>query len=560
MLQVADIALVKYLLQHSRTLEVHHKDPSGLTFLECLTKNLAKFPFLAYSACMDELLGRRVPVTLTALVDIWSHISTWSTRMRWTIDEEFTPANENGSSSPTGILSGSPRGVPLQMPGHMGRVSAVDMETLNRAIAPGSSVKAAAVPTSLMAISTGSNMRSSAGASRLAPVSEDEDEESPTYLEAKMSRGGPAMLEEDSVIEEGEEHEIDSGSDFEGPLQADGHEPAALRESSARDRDVNPRLLTAPDASSSMLGLIAGGADVDALGGVSQGNVDEGNITITANDHGTDGQGKNLTSSFDALPSVEVRSWQPRQRVPVSSGLSKSLGAAAVSKVLASKSWSVGGSSVVGIEATSMATDEVDLGDEVDVENLMTTPSGLKSLRWSLALGEQLAHGSFPFMRRQLHIESLQAALRVSSMALVQWRTQAQSAEARLLDGGTALHAAVKHEVRNALIVSICKADFEVNDSVCTIDHPRNIQMWAAAVEVLDRGVDIFAADNNGNTAFDVLVERVKGTEAARSPMHELETPAAKVAFVRQSRLYHETPVKRRMLLDRLLSVLVMGL
>lgn len=57
--QVADITLVKHLLQHSRTLEINHKDPSGLTFLECLTKHLANMPLLPFASCMDELLSRR---------------------------------------------------------------------------------------------------------------------------------------------------------------------------------------------------------------------------------------------------------------------------------------------------------------------------------------------------------------------------------------------------------------------------------------------------------------------------------------------------------------------
>lgn len=447
---------MKYLLQHSRTLEVHHKDPSGLTFLECLTKNLAKFPFLAYSACMDELLGRRVPITLTALVDIWSHISTWSARIRWTIDEEFTPAHSHPSSSTLALSTGSPR---ARMSATL--ASLADLDALNSRAAPGSSVKAAAVPTSLMTISTGSNIRSSAGASRLAPVSEDEDEESPTYVAAKIARGVPAMLEEDSVIEEGEEG--DGETDVDESISVEQKVLAVDDIVAACDTDFfeqDPAAVVDDTVYSGVIHAASLSTSVAVVEPVSQGEQDS--IPMAGNramqhDGGEDDDceqsistpvAKNGNhSSFDSLPSPEVRSWQPRQRVPVSSGLSKSLGAAAVSKVLANKSWSVGGSSVAEVGGTSMAAEEIDLGDEVDVENLLTTPSGLKSLRWSLALGEELAHGCFPFMPRQLHIESLQAALRVSSMALVQWRTQANSAEARLPDGGTALHAAVKHEV-----------------------------------------------------------------------------------------------------------------
>lgn len=447
---------MKYLLQHSRTLEVHHKDPSGLTFLECLTKNLAKFPFLAYSACMDELLGRRVPVTLTALVDIWSHISTWSARIRWTIDEEFTPAHSHPSSSTLALSTGSPRArtsAPL--------ASLADLDALNSRAAPGSSVKAAAVPTSLMTISTGSNIRSSAGASRLAPVSEDEDEESPTYVAAKIARGVPAVHEEESVIEEGEEWE--SESDVDNSKSAELDVPPVDEVEVPSEAELFEEGPAAVDNDTVHSGAIDTGSlstSVAVLEAVSKGVQDSipsaGNRSMQHDGDEDDVCEPSIStpvaksdnhSNFESLPSAEVRSWQPRHRVPVSSGLSKSLGAAAVSKALANKSLSVGGSSVAAVGGNSMATEEIDLGDEVDVENLLTTPSGLKSIRWSLALGEELAHGCFPFMPRQLHIESLHAALRVSSMALVQWRTQANSAEARLPDGGTALHAAVKHEV-----------------------------------------------------------------------------------------------------------------
>lgn len=463
-LQVADIALVKYLLQHSRTLEIHHKDPSGLTFMEGLTKHLAKFPFLAYSACMDELLGRRVPVTLTALVDIWSHISTWAMRIRWTIDEEFTPAQAHPSGAAATLSPGSPRS----------RLSAslaslADLDALNSRAAPGSSVKAAAVPTSLMTISTGSNIRSSAGASRLAPVSEDEDEEAPTYVAAKISRGVPAMLEEGSVIEEGEEEESGSDAEATGPVE-DRMQAAAVND--AVLADGTPPEAGPPDTAVDPSEVEVFDLGRDAVDGIAVQD-DPGTLDGTSKQDGRRNSWGGLAkagrvSSFDSLPSPEVRSWQPRQRVPVLSGLSKSLGAAAVSKVLANKSWSVGGSSVAGVESTSMATQEADVGDEVDVENLLTTPSGLKSLRWSVALGEELAHGCFPFMPRQLHIESLKAALRVSSMALVQWRSQANSEEARLPDGGTALHAAVKHEVRlNHTVVTYHLA--EVSNSLYSV-------------------------------------------------------------------------------------------
>lgn len=400
---------------------------------------------------MDELLGRRVPVTLSALVDIWSHISTMSACIRWTIDEEFTPAHAHPSNPAMVPSNGSPQS---RMSATL--ASLADLDALNSRAAPGSSVKAAAVPTSLMTISTGSNIRLSAGASRLAPVSEDEDEQSPTYVAVQAAPGVPSMLEEDSVIEEGEEGDSDSDPDALKVAQEDT--PAACDNMADGERQLMEGTPLNGEAGAADVEVVNEGGlatKADALQALQPGEDGvqawDGATLIKHNDDqpsiSTPVASKSGLSSFDVMPSPEVRSWQPRQRVPVSSGLSKSLGAAAVSKVLANKSWSMGGSSVAAVEATSMATAEIDLGDEIDVENLLITPSGLKTLRWSLALGEELAHGCFPFMPRQMHIESLQAALRVSSMALVQWRTQANSAEARLPDGGTALHAAVKHEV-----------------------------------------------------------------------------------------------------------------
>ena len=81
------------------------------------------------------------------------------------------------------------------------------------------------------------------------------------------------------------------------------------------------------------------------------------------------------------------------------------------------------------------------------------------------------------------------------------------------------------------------------------------MQMWAAAVEVLDRGVDIHAEDDNGETALDALVERAKATEPVIDSKHDLDNSRSKVDFVKQSRLYHDTPARRRILLDTFLSV-----
>lgn len=79
--------------------------------------------------------------------------------------------------------------------------------------------------------------------------------------------------------------------------------------------------------------------------------------------------------------------------------------------------------------------------------------------------------------------------------------------------------------------------------------------MWAAAIEVLDRGVDILAKDDKGYTALDVLVERAKELESMNVAKHELCSLGSKVDFVKQSRLYDDTPARRRDLLDKFLSL-----
>ena len=45
---------------------------------------------MPYAACMDELLGRRVPITLAALAALWGPISAESARLRYTVPEELS--------------------------------------------------------------------------------------------------------------------------------------------------------------------------------------------------------------------------------------------------------------------------------------------------------------------------------------------------------------------------------------------------------------------------------------------------------------------------------------
>lgn len=79
--------------------------------------------------------------------------------------------------------------------------------------------------------------------------------------------------------------------------------------------------------------------------------------------------------------------------------------------------------------------------------------------------------------------------------------------------------------------------------------------MWAAAVEMLNRGVDILATDDQGHTALDALVERAQAMEITNNASLRLENSSHKVQFIQQSRLYQDTPGRRRMLLDKFLSV-----
>jgi hypothetical protein len=87
--QAADIALVKHLLVKSRVLKIYQKSAAGQTCLEYLVDQIAKACFVPYAACMDELLTRQVPITLTALATLWAHISRESAALRWSVDEEW---------------------------------------------------------------------------------------------------------------------------------------------------------------------------------------------------------------------------------------------------------------------------------------------------------------------------------------------------------------------------------------------------------------------------------------------------------------------------------------
>jgi hypothetical protein len=218
-MQVADIALVKYLLANSRTLEVHQKTAQGQTFLEHVVAQIGNVCFLPYASCMDELLACRVPITLPAMAGLWEHIGAECEKLRWTIDEEYQLMLSRDRQH---SLRRS-RGVPDDM----------DYVVPNAGRAPR---PLAAMPLSLM--STGSLVRVSAGASPpvLAPVAEDEPETS-----SMLPSGWPARFGEDGKGGGGlaglEEEVGESSFDLSGLVGREvGERWAAARELHDEDR------------------------------------------------------------------------------------------------------------------------------------------------------------------------------------------------------------------------------------------------------------------------------------------------------------------------------------
>ena len=388
--QVSDNALVKHLLTNSRTLEVYHKDPSGASFLEVIVKELETKPFIAYADCIDELLGLRVPISLPALSGLWQHIVGKADKIRWVIDEEYNPEQEAKEALKVDrAVARCPESA-----GSPSQSLKDELEALNKKTVP---VGAAHIPKSVFSMSTGSAVRVSAGHDRLAPVMEQESDESrpPTTDDppssAQDQNGSEPLL-------------TDATSAGEG---TNGHSPLPLR---------SP------------------------------------NVSL-AKRH-----------SFDEeRPAASLLAPAPagRQLNQATSKLSKSAGSAAVQSTFSVspvRRMSAGSSITLPASAAVGTGEEPEGEDHVDLDHLVTTPSGFKALRWNVALGELLAHDSDLFLPREVAITSLRSALRASSMMLVQWRVDPTAVTAKIpATGETALHVAAKCEVRlNSLFFAAC--------------------------------------------------------------------------------------------------------
>ena len=396
--QVSDNALVKHLLANSRTLEVYHKGPSGASFLEVVVKELETKPFIAYADCMDELLGLRVPISLPALAGLWRHIIGKADKIRWIIDEECNPEQE--AKEALRVERGGGRSPELADSPFQSLKD--ELEALNSKTVP---VGAAHIPKSVLSMSTGSAVRVPAGADRLAPVMEqDSDESRPPTADEVPS---PAQPRRNSDSNRPDFSSLDMGSNGHSPLPPRSPNGSASKlHAFDEERPATSLLAKSPRTVDSLKS-----SRVDAAGAGAAG----------------------------------------RQMVQSASRLSKSAGSAAVQST-----FSVtpvrrisAGSSVTLPAAAGGAEEEQEGEDDVDFGHLVTTPSGLKALRWNVALGELLAHDSDLFLPREVAITSLRSALRASSMMLVQWRADPTAARATLPSTGeTALHVAVKCEVR----------------------------------------------------------------------------------------------------------------
>lgn len=386
---------------NSRTLEVYHKDPSGASFLEVVIKELETKPFIAYADCIDELLGLRVPISLPALAGLWQHIVGKADKIRWVIDEEYKTEQEAKEASklePTSLGESSYAGLQDEL------------EALNSKTVP---VGAAHIPKSVRSMSTGSAVRTSVDAHRLAPVMEQDIDESKPMVAEPMP---PGQLHESSNSRRAASTGLDVASN-------NGHSPWPPR---------------SPNGSTSVLRSFDEERPAPSM--LSR-NFRSGDSLLNHKADASEAAAAGLASPPDG-----------RTVVPkLTAMLSTSVGYPGVQSTFSTNPVRrVSAGPLSGQPATAaVAPEEHDGDDDVDLDHLVTTPSGLQALRWNVALGELLAHESDLFLPRAVAITSLRSALRASSMMLVQWRVDPNAIKAKIPSTGeTALHVAAKCEVR----------------------------------------------------------------------------------------------------------------
>lgn len=410
-MQVADISLVKHLLVNSRTLEVYHKDPSGASFLEVVIKELQSKPFIAYSDCVDNLLGLRVPITLPALAGLWYHIAARAERIGWVIDEEYNPEQEAKEASK------GPRRRSLSGDGGNSNSAKLkaELEALNSKVVP---VGAAEISKSVLSMSTGSAVRVSVGPDRLlAPVLEqDQDDDNDNERKDEEQPVDPMPPGD---FQDAYEVMSSNGSVESGP------------------EAVSNSVSSLPPRSPPRSGQLRG-SDEPA--------------SILLSKHSKSGEISPNHVKFDAAETVPVDRKEPPdgRKGALASKLSKSTGSANVQSTFSvSPMRRMSAGSSTAVQGTEVVHEMDQYGDDdVDFDTLASTPSGLQALRWNVALGELLAHESDLILPRPVVIKSLHSALRASSMMLVQWRVDTTAVKAKLPETGeTALHVAVKCEV-----------------------------------------------------------------------------------------------------------------
>ena len=580
--QVADIALVKHLLASSRTLEIFNKTADGQTFLEHLATQIAQLHFAPYAACMDELLSRRVPVTLQALATLWAHIASEATALRWAIDREYPVAMPHGGAAvERPRLAAPPAAV------------AADFDLLNSGAVP----RGAAGLGGGGGGSFGSSVVSG-GAHTLAPVSEVDGEASSAGSSPRHEGsgalqngpGGPARAPLPASVGSLR------GRAGEGGVGRKRMQPqletiASMRQAEEAASEGRPSDGGALSESGGARGSSAGGGGGGG-GGSPRGSVVEGipprrlsdvaeprgvaqledlDIAIAprrAGGHARSSSGGAAAETAAVEDRLPVR---PSQR---GYGRSKSSGAAAVANVLrrtsfddttavvAAQSFGAGGvlsslppgapsrctncmhactlragmSSVrctrlehLAAAAACRVLRKVSCAERDDItkDALDRTPLGFGVVRWTLALGEQLARDQMPFMPRPLRIDSLRDALHASSLMLVLWRTAPDATTATLRGGVTALHLAARYQVRlRTACTQPCSLSWGVHLRALASSGfarpPRErqsavLQMWVAISELCTRGASLSARDDAGETPLDALLRQCRALERGQS-------------------------------------------
>jgi hypothetical protein len=251
--QAGDIALVKYLLMKSQTLKIYQKSAAGQTYLEYLIDHISKACFVPYAACMEELLTRRVPITVGALASLWAHISKEAAALRWTIDEEWPIVGHAQDGRETVI---TPAAMPLE-------VEDVIAEAITTSAAPFSVLTrrsvsmAGSLPTAPVLATVSEASETSSPCSRKSTEAKETRDGSPTRVDT-----GPASYQESRQ----------TGAAIRGPHRLQIAQPRLETIHSMNEREASSEVMISSiedDARRSSAGMATG-----TMGAVTSGDLE----------------------------------------------------------------------------------------------------------------------------------------------------------------------------------------------------------------------------------------------------------------------------------------------